>query len=89
MISEHILVRVKNIYEKKVLLLLMTLMNLNYYAGENIKRYTAEGRNSAKREFTNIPEEDIMNFSTILKKYSEILKNFIYCKIRENIKRME
>jgi hypothetical protein len=31
----------------------------------------------------------LKNYNAVLKKYSDILKRFIYCKIKENIKRME
>jgi hypothetical protein len=83
------LVRTKNIYEKKLLLFLTTLINLNYHSeGSNHSDRTRQ-RPSTRREFSNIPEEHVRGYTGVLKKYAEILRRFIYCKVRENIKRME
>lgn len=83
-ISEELLVRTKNIYEKKLLLVLTTLINLSY----NIEGRLQRDR-GARREFTNIPEEHLKSYPSTLRNYTDILKQFIYCKVRENIKRME
>jgi len=84
------LLRAKNVFEKKMLLFMVTLINLSYHFEEKAKRYISKGKPSSDEgDFANIPEQDLRDYCMVLKKYSELLRKFIYWRIKENIKRMQ
>lgn len=63
---------------------------MNYTVEDKVKRFTGRGRKQINRvEFSNIPEEDLRSYTKVLEKYTELLKKFMYWRIKENIKRVE
>lgn len=48
-IGEESLMRVKNVYEKKLLLLMVSIINMNYTMEDKVKRFTGRGRKQLSR----------------------------------------
>jgi hypothetical protein len=46
-----------------------TLINLNYHAEGRAAKHSGN-RTAGRREFSNIPEEHLKGYGTVLKKYS-------------------
>lgn len=75
--------RVKNVYEKKMLLLIITIIDMNYTMEDKVKRFTGRGRKQTTRvEFSNIPEEDLRSYAKVLEKYTDLLKKFMYWRVK-------
>lgn len=49
MIGEDTLMRIKNIYEKKLMLLIVAVINMNYTIEDKVKRFTGRGRKQVGR----------------------------------------
>jgi hypothetical protein len=82
--------RAKTIYEKKLLLLLITIINMNYSVEDRAKRFTGRShRHTARIEFSNIPEEHLRKYPKTLGRYTDLLKKFLFWSINDNIKRVE
>jgi hypothetical protein len=82
-VGEETLILTKNVFEKKMLLFMVALINLSYHFEEKTKRYICRGKpRSDEPDFANIPEQDLRDYCMVLKKYSELLKKFIYWKIK-------
>jgi hypothetical protein len=63
---------------------------MNYTVEDRARRFTGRSnRNATRVQFSNIPEEDLQNYPKTLSKYTELLKKFIFWRIRDNIKRVE
>ena len=83
MIGEDTLQKVKTNYEKKILLFIVTLINMNYNIDEKIKKNTIKNKLNGRRpQFTNIPEKDTINYKAALQKYCELLKKYLYKRIK-------
>lgn len=54
LVDEQLLIKTKNVYEKKLLLLMSTLFTLSYENQGKVKRNNSS-RSSARRSFSNIP----------------------------------
>ncbi len=56
---------------------------MSYNADEKTKKNVARNKSNSKRpQFTNIPEKDTRNYTKVLEKYCDLLKKYLYKKIK-------
>ena len=63
---------------------------MNYTVEDSAKRFTGRSnRNIARVEFSNIPEEHLRKYPKVLSNYTDLLKHFLFWRIKDNIQRVE